>query len=336
CAFGSLVREGTSVRLSGEDCGRGTFSQRHSVLRDVNRGTLHVPLQHLPDSEGSYQVFDSLLSEFGVLGFEFGYSLQRSSALTIWEAQFGDFSNGAQVIIDQFISSSEEKWNQSSGLTMLLPHGYEGQGPEHSSSRLERFLQLCAEGNMRVVQPSTPSQYFHTLRRQMHEAKRKPLVVLTPKSLLRLPAARSAPSSFTADKFQEVIVDGAPGNHITKLLVASGRVLYDLLAEREKRSADDVLILRLEQLYPFPRAEIQSVLAQLPTSCDVRWIQDEPRNMGAWSYLRDRDGGFLGGGRRVRFIGRAWSASPASGSKAVHEAEQDHLIHRAFADDDGN
>ncbi|MDE0959763.1 MAG: multifunctional oxoglutarate decarboxylase/oxoglutarate dehydrogenase thiamine pyrophosphate-binding subunit/dihydrolipoyllysine-residue succinyltransferase subunit [Planctomycetota bacterium] len=333
CAFGSLVREGTSIRLSGEDCGRGTFSQRHSVLRDGNRGTLHVPLQHLPDSEGSYQVYDSLLSEFGVLGFEFGYSLQRPSTLTIWEAQFGDFCNGAQVIIDQFISSSEEKWNQSSGLTMLLPHGYEGQGPEHSSSRLERFLQLCAEGNMRVVQPSTPAQYFHILRRQVHEPKRKPLVVLTPKSLLRLPAARSTRANFTADKFQETIVDGVPGDGIRTLLIASGRVIYDLLVEREKRSANDVLILRLEQLYPFPRNDIQAVLADLPKSCDVRWIQDEPRNMGAWSFLRDRDGGFLGGGRRVRFIGRAWSASPASGSKAVHEAEQAHLIERAFADE---
>ncbi len=338
CAFGSLVREGFDVRLSGEDCGRGTFSQRHSVLRDSQSGALHCPLNHLPapppdNSAGHYSVVDSLLSEFGVLGFEYGYSVQRPDALTIWEAQFGDFSNGAQVIIDQYISSSEEKWGQASGLTMLLPHGYEGQGPEHSSARLERFLQLCAEGNMRVVQPSTPAQYFHTLRRQLHDPSRKPLVVLTPKSLLRLPAARSSQDRFTSGRFEPALIDGTPGPAIRKLLIASGRVIYDLLAEKEARGATDVMILRLEQIYPFPRAEIQGVLHGLSQDCDVRWVQDEPRNMGAWSFLRDRDGGFLGGGRRVRFIGRAWSASPASGSKSVHDVEQADLISRAFEDE---
>ena len=332
CAFGSLVREGCSIRLSGEDSGRGTFSQRHSALLDCDTGARHVPLDHLPGADGHFEVHDSLLSEFGVLGFEFGYSVQRPEALTIWEAQFGDFSNGAQVIIDQFISSAEEKWNQCSGLTMLLPHGYEGQGPEHSSARLERFLQLCAEGNLRVVQPSTPAQYFHVLRRQYHDPATKPLVVMNPKSLLRLPSARSETARFTGDRFQQVLVDGNEGPAIQKLLVGSGRVIYDLLEERKKRTADEVLILRMEQFYPFPRNAIQQVLERLPADCDVRWVQDEPRNMGAWSYLRDRDGGFLGGGRRVQFVGRAWSASPASGSRSVHEAEQKDLIERAFAD----
>ncbi len=333
CAFGSLIREGVPIRLSGEDSGRGTFSQRHSTIVDVESGRHFHPLSHLPEASGSFEVYNSLLSEFGVLGFEYGYSVQRPEALTVWEAQFGDFSNGAQIIIDQFIASAEEKWKQTSGLVLLLPHGYEGQGPEHSSARLERFLQLCAEGNMRVVQPSTPAQHFHTLRRQIHDSARKPLVSLTPKGLLRLPAARSESAEFTGGCFQEVIVDGTPGPDIRTVLIASGRVVYDLLEERKIRELKDVLILRLEQFYPFPRASLQKVLDLLPQECDVRWIQDEPRNMGAWSFLRDRDGGFLGGGRRVKFIGRAWSASPASGSKSVHDAEQASLIDRAFTDE---
>ncbi|OUU20397.1 MAG: 2-oxoglutarate dehydrogenase E1 component [Planctomycetia bacterium TMED53] len=331
CAFGSLVREGAPVRLSGEDSGRGTFSHRHAELMDVTTGARHVPLAHLVGAQAQFQVYNSLLSEFGVLGFDYGYSVQSPEALTLWEAQFGDFSNGAQVIIDQYISSAEEKWRQSSNLTMLLPHGYEGQGPEHSSARLERFLQLCAEGNLRVVQPSNAAQYFHALRRQVHESSKKPLIVLTPKGLLRLPAARSSTAEFTDRGFQEVLVDGQPGAHIRKVLIASGRVIYDLLQERAARQADDVLIVRLEQFYPFPRTALQSVMQLLPESCEVRWVQDEPRNMGAWSFLRDRDGGFLAGGRRVTFIGRAWSASPASGSKTLHDQEQADLIQRAFA-----
>lgn len=335
CAFGSLVREGSPVRLSGEDSGRGTFSHRHAELTDVATGMRHVPLAHITGSKAPFRVYNSLLSEFGVLGFDYGYSVEAPEALTLWEAQFGDFSNGAQVIIDQYISSAEEKWRQNSSLTMLLPHGYEGQGPEHSSARLERFLQLCAEGNLRVVQPSNAAQYFHTLRRQVHESVKKPLVVLTPKGLLRLPAARSSAPEFTDRGFQEVLIDGNPGQHIRKVLIASGRVIYDLLQERKSRNADDVLIVRLEQFYPFPRAALQSVMQLLSESCDVRWVQDEPRNMGAWSFLRDRDGGFLAGGRRVKFVGRAWSASPASGSKAVHDQEQADLMRRAFEDASG-
>jgi len=332
CAFGSLVREGVPVRLSGEDSGRGTFSHRHASLTDVSTGLRHVPLAHIAGAKAEFQVHNSLLSEFGVLGFDYGYSVECTEGLTIWEAQFGDFSNGAQVIIDQYISSAEEKWRQTSNLTMLLPHGYEGQGPEHSSARLERFLQLCAEGNLRVVQPSNAAQYFHTLRRQSHAEARKPIVVLTPKGLLRLPAARSTTAEFTDRGFQEVLIDGQPGPHIRKVLIASGRVIYDLLQERAARQAEDVLIVRLEQFYPFPRTALQSVMQNLPETCDVRWVQDEPRNMGAWSFLRDRDGGFLAGGRRVSFVGRAWSASPASGSKAVHDFEQRDLLDRAFAD----
>ena len=332
CAFGALVREGSPVRLSGEDSGRGTFSQRHAELTDVDTGLRHVPLAHITGAKAPFQVYNSLLSEFGVLGFDYGYSVQAPESLTLWEAQFGDFSNGAQVIIDQYISSAEEKWRQTSNLTLLLPHGYEGQGPEHSSARLERFLQLCAEGNLRVVQPSNAAQYFHTLRRQVHETVKKPLIVLTPKGLLRLPAARSTAPEFTDRGFQEVLVDGQPGAHIRKVLIASGRVIYDLLQERASREANDVLIVRLEQFYPFPRTALQAVMQSLPEDCDVRWVQDEPRNMGAWSFLRDRDGGFLAGGRRVTYIGRAWSASPASGSKSVHDREQEDLIRRAFAD----
>lgn len=328
-AYGSLIEDGFSVRLSGEDSARGTFSHRHAAVVDCVTGSRHIPLQGIASAEGDFQVYDSLLSEFAVLGFEYGYSVARPESLTVWEAQFGDFCNGAQVVIDQFISSAEEKWAQSSPLVMLLPHGFEGQGPEHSSARLERFLQLCAEGNMVVAQPSTPAQCFHLLRRQAVSGGKKPLVVLTPKSLLRLPDATSSIPQFTSGGFREVI-DEHLGPETRRLLISSGRVYFDLAAERSRGGHEDVGLLRLEQFYPFPHAELARSLGNLDSECEVFWVQDEPRNMGAWSFLRNRFSQPLGGGRRVTFVGRPWSASPASGSKGVHEAERSRLIGDAF------
>jgi 2-oxoglutarate dehydrogenase complex dehydrogenase (E1) component-like enzyme len=330
-AFGSLVTEGVPVRLSGEDSGRGTFSQRHAVVVDHTTGAEHMPLQHIAAGQAPFHVYDSLLSEFAVLGFEYGYSVTRPEALVLWEAQFGDFVNGGQVIIDQYISSAEEKWAQRSSLVLILPHGFEGQGPEHSSARFERFLQLCAEGNLRVCQPSTPAQYFHLLRRQAHDPVRKPLIVLTPKSLLRLPAAASAPGELTTGGFREVIDDPARGAVTRRLLLASGRVAYDLEAERRTRGRDDVAIVRLEQLYPLPRAALIDLIVETPDSAELVWVQDEPRNMGAWSFLRERLTPALGG-RELRYAGRPWSASPASGSKSVHEAEARALLDEAFSE----
>jgi len=330
-AFGSLVEAGVPVRLSGEDSGRGTFSQRHAVVVDHRTGAEWLPLQNLPEGRAPFHVFDSLLSEFGVLGFEYGYSVTRPDALVLWEAQFGDFVNGAQVIIDQYISSAEEKWGLRSPLVLLLPHGYEGQGPEHSSARFERFLQLCAEGNLRVCQPSTPAQYFHLLRRQALAPEKKPLVALTPKSLLRLPAAASAPEEFATGRFREVIDDPRRSRGTRRLLVASGRVIYDLLAAREERGRDDVAIVRLEQFYPFPRAELARIAGELPAGAEIAWVQDEPRNMGAWSFLLERFAPHLGG-RSLRYVGRPWSASPASGSKGVHDSENRALLDEAFGE----
>ncbi|HIN80783.1 MAG TPA: multifunctional oxoglutarate decarboxylase/oxoglutarate dehydrogenase thiamine pyrophosphate-binding subunit/dihydrolipoyllysine-residue succinyltransferase subunit [Planctomycetes bacterium] len=328
-AFGSLLEEGVSVRLSGEDSARGTFSHRHAVVVDSVDGNRHSPLETVAGHGASFNVHDSLLSEFAVLGFEYGYSVARPEDLTVWEAQFGDFSNGAQIVIDQFISSAEEKWGQVSPLVMLLPHGFEGQGPEHSSARLERFLQLCAEGNIVVAQPSTPAQCFHLLRRQVVSNMRKPLVVLSPKSLLRLPGATSTLDQFTSGGFKEVIADGL-GAKTRRLLISSGRVHYDLAEERDRGGHEGVGLLRFEQFYPFPHAELARSLSSLGEDCEIFWVQDEPKNMGAWSFLRNRFSPTLGGGRRVTFVGRPWSASPASGSKGVHEAERRKLIGEAF------
>ncbi len=327
-AFGSLVTSGIPVRLSGEDSGRGTFSQRHSIVVDHRTGDGYCPLKHLSEGQAPFHVFDSLLSEFAVLGFEYGYSVSNPSALVLWEAQFGDFVNGAQVIIDQYVSSAEEKWRQRSSVVMLLPHGYEGQGPEHSSARFERFLQLSAEGNLRVCQPSTPAQYFHLLRRQALSDEKKPLVVLTPKSLLRLPAAASAPDELTSGRFQEVIDDPTRGSATTRLIFASGRVYYDLVAEREARGSDDVSIVRLEQFYPFPRTALLEIVDALPDA-ELLWVQDEPRNMGAWCFLLERFVPWLGG-RELRFVGRSWSASTASGSKGAHDAEARVIFDESF------
>ncbi len=328
-AYGSLVTDGVPVRLAGEDCGRGTFSHRHAVVVNHTTAEEYVPLQNLTEDQAPFLVVDSLLSEFAALGFEYGYSVLCPEGLTLWEGQFGDFVNGAQVIIDQYISSAEEKWGQRSSLVMLLPHGYEGQGPEHSSARFERFLQLCAEGNMRVCQPSTPAQNFHMLRRQALTDSKKPLVVLTPKSLLRLPAASSSPEDFTSGRFQEVIDDPTRSDKTRRMIVTSGRVYFDLVHQREERGIDDVAIVRLEQFYPFPRNALLEIVKALPAGADIHWVQDEPRNMGGWSFLLERFVPWLEN-RTLRYVGRAWSASPASGSKGAHEAEAKAIFDEAF------
>jgi 2-oxoglutarate dehydrogenase E1 component len=332
-AFGSLVLEGTPVRLSGQDSGRGTFSQRHLEFSDAETGRLYIPLRHLSPAQARFDVFDSLLSEYAVMGFEFGYSVADPLTLVLWEAQFGDFANGAQILIDQFIVSAESKWGQPSGLVLLLPHGYEGQGPEHSSARMERFLQLCAENNMQVVNPTTPAQYFHLLRRQMyggHDRRgvRKPLVVFTPKRMLRHPKAVSAIGDLTADYFREVLPDPAapePGR-VKRVLICSGQIYYDLAAAREEKKADNITILRLEQIYPFPAAAIAEMLVKYPSSAEIVWVQEEPRNMGAWHFVQDQLRPMA-----VRYIGRVESASPATGSLKRHQQEQAEIIEAALA-----
>ncbi len=337
-AYGSLVLEGTPVRLSGQDSGRGTFSQRHLEYFDYETGEVYTPMQHLAPNQARFEVYDSSLSEYGVMGYEFGFSLGDPLTLTLWEAQFGDFANGAQIMIDQFISCCESKWGQPSGLVLLLPHGYEGQGPEHSSARIERFLQLCAEDNMQVANCTTPAQYFHLLRRQMYggadrRGLRKPLVIFTPKSLLRHVKAVSSMQDFTHGGFQPVMSDtsNAPLDRINKVLLCSGKVYYDLLAEREKRGATNVAILRLEQIYPWPAEDLENMLWRYPSTADVIWVQEEPRNMGPWMFVRDKLQPMLDATRRtLLYAGRPEAASPSAGSMKRHTQELNALIEDAF------
>jgi 2-oxoglutarate dehydrogenase E1 component len=338
-AFGSLVLEGTAVRLSGQDSGRGTFSQRHLEYFDYNTGEVYTPMMHLDPKQARFEVYDSSLSEYGVMGFEFGYSLGDPLTLTLWEAQFGDFGNGAQIMIDQFISSCDAKWGQPSGLVLLLPHGYEGQGPEHSSARIERFLQLCAENNMQVANVTTPAQYFHLLRRQMytgHDRRgvRKPLVIFTPKSLLRHPKVVSTMRDFTSGCFMPVLSDTAAiPDRVRKVIFCSGKIYYELLAERGKRGLENqVAILRLEQLYPFPVEEIENALWRYPSTAEIVWVQEEPRNMGAWLFMKDRMETILEASRRsLRYAGRPESASTAAGGAKRHAQEQAAVLEDAFA-----
>ena len=336
-AFGSLVLEGTPVRLSGQDCGRGTFSQRHVAYHDVETDRVYVPLQNLSPSQAPFEVYNSPLSEFAIVGFEFGYSVADPLALVLWEAQYGDFVNGAQTIIDQFISSAEVKWGQPSGLVMLLPHGQEGGGPEHSSARLERFLQLCAENNMQVAYPTTPAQYFHLLRRQMRGGSdrrglRKPLVVMTPKSLLRHPKVVATMDELASGVFHTVLDDArvADPSRVNRILACSGKIYYELLAAHEARGGD-FAIVRLEQIYPFPQAEFRAVLQRYPSAQHVVWVQEEPRNMGAWTFVRGHIQPMLGPNQGIGYAGRPRSASPAPGSPKVHQREQTQLIEAAFA-----
>ncbi|HEV7238787.1 MAG TPA: multifunctional oxoglutarate decarboxylase/oxoglutarate dehydrogenase thiamine pyrophosphate-binding subunit/dihydrolipoyllysine-residue succinyltransferase subunit [Thermoanaerobaculia bacterium] len=339
-AFGSLLVDGFRVRLSGQDVGRGTFSHRHAAVHDNVTGEGYVPLNALasdakpqetsePVAEVSLAVHDSLLSEYGVLGFEYGYSVADPGALVLWEAQFGDFMNGAQIIIDQFISSAEEKWGQHSGLVMLLPHGYEGQGPEHSSARLERFLTLCAEGNMQVLYPTTPAQYAHALRRQMRNNPRKPLIVISPKSLLRHPMAVSNVNELTDGRFEPVLLDVATSDEVKRVVITCGKVYYDLRQARDKANAK-VAILRLEQFYPFPQPMLADALKQYPGATEIVWVQEEPRNMGAWPFLHERLLPLLKDGQSLQYVGRPLAAAPATGSHHRHEDQQKALVDRAL------
>ena len=331
-AFGSLLLEGTPVRLSGQDCRRGTFSQRHAVFYDYETRERYIPLDNLDPAQAKFCVHNSFLSEFAVLGFDYGYSLSYPTMLTLWEAQFGDFSNGAQVIIDQFISSAESKWQTPSDLVMLLPHGYEGMGPEHSSARLERFLQLCAEKNLIVGNFTTPAQYFHALRRQKHREFRKPLVLMTPKSLLGRPEAVSQESDFLEGScFQEILPDtkvfANPGA-VSRIIFCSGKVYYDLMAHRQEKAIEDAAIIRIEQLYPFHREMIGAIISQFSNATQFVWCQEEPLNMGAWSYIFPRLERAVGG--KIRYAGRGTASSPAAGSKAMHYREQKALLTQAF------
>ena len=332
-AFGGLLTEGFPVRLSGQDCRRGTFSQRHAVFYDYETRERYVPLSNLSDDQEKFCVYNSLLSEAAVLGFDYGYTLGCSKMLIIWEAQFGDFANGAQVLIDQFISSAESKWQTPSSLVMLLPHGYEGMGPEHSSARLERFLQLCAEKNMIVGNFTTPAQYFHALRRQKHSPTRKPLIVMTPKSLLTNPRAVSQVEDFLDDtSFQEVLPDNygfeKPEN-VSRVIFCSGKVYYDILAYREENGIKNVAIVRIEQLYPFHIESLKQAISPYSSAKKFVWCQEEPLNMGAWSYIQPRLKKATG--RRARYAGRDRASSPSTGSKAVHKREQKMLCEEAFS-----
>ncbi|HEX8169801.1 MAG TPA: multifunctional oxoglutarate decarboxylase/oxoglutarate dehydrogenase thiamine pyrophosphate-binding subunit/dihydrolipoyllysine-residue succinyltransferase subunit [Thermoanaerobaculia bacterium] len=352
-AFGSLLVDGFRVRLSGQDVGRGTFSHRHAIIHDYVTGEGYVPLNALaretkspvadpvvvdnalsqetnePDAHVSFAVYDSLLSEYGVLGFEYGYSVADPGALVVWEAQFGDFFNVGQVIVDQFISSAEEKWGQHSGIVLSLPHGYEGQGPEHSSARLERFLTQCAEGNMQVIYPTTPAQYFHALRRQMKNNPRKPLVVMNPKSLLRHPLATSSVQDLLNGRFEPVLLDVATSPDVKRVILTSGKVYYDLKQARDKSSAN-VAILRLEQFYPFPQPMLAAALEQYPGATELVWVQEEPRNMGGWPFVHERLVNMLTNGLQLRYIGRPVAAAPATGSHHRHEEQQKALVDQAI------
>lgn len=338
-AFASLVANGYTVRITGQDSGRGTFVHRHAVLHDQNRerwddGT-YIPLQNVAENQANFTVIDSVLSEEAVLAFEYGYASAEPNTLTIWEAQFGDFVNGAQVVIDQFIASGEAKWGRHCGLTMMLPHGYEGQGPEHSSARLERFLQLCADNNMQVIQPTTGAQIFHVLRRQMLRPFRKPLVLLTPKSLLRNKAATSPLSELVEGHFKPVIgetQDHIKADKVKRVLVCSGKVYYDLINARTERERDDVAVIRIEQLYPFAHKSYQEELRKYPNATELVWVQDEPQNQGAWFYIQHHLVENMTANQKLSYAGRAASSSPAVGYLAKHNEQQKALIDQAFSD----
>ncbi len=331
-AYASLLDQGIEIRLTGQDTGRGTFFHRHAVFHDQKTGAVYIPLKHVKPGQPRFRVTDSLLSEEAVMGFEYGYSTTDPNCLVIWEAQFGDFANGAQVVIDQFISSGESKWGRVSGLTLFLPHGYEGQGPEHSSARLERFLQLCAENNMQVCVPSTPAQMFHMLRRQMLRSFRKPLIVMTPKSLLRHKLSVSAITDLAQGRFMNVIdeIDDLQAGQVRRVVFCSGRVYFDLLEARRADEAREVALVRIEQLYPFPTEEYAAVLRRYPNAVEVVWCQEEPQNQGAWYQIRHRLQEPLGARQELLYSGRAPSAAPATGIPQLHTAQQQGLVAAAL------
>ena len=326
-AYATLLDEGMPVRLSGQDSRRGTFNHRHSVLHDVNEDITFTPLTRVAPGERYFQVWDSLLSEFSVLGFDYGYSLEMPQGLTIWEAQFGDFANGAQVIVDQFIAAGESKWNRASGLVMLLPHGYEGQGAEHSSARIERYLQLCARENLLVANPTTPAQMFHLLRRQIKQPFRKPLIVFTPKSLLRHPVCVSSLDDLTSGSFRELLLDASSPAQVKRVLLCSGKIYYALLEESRKLGEETTAIIRVEQLYPFRTDLLDQLSAQLPPSASYTWVQEEPENMGPWPYLSPR---LAKCQPAIRYVGRPEDCCTAVGSHHLHADEQAAIVSSAF------
>ncbi len=338
-AFASLVASGYRIRLSGEDCGRGTFTHRHAVIHDQNREKwdtgVYIPLQNIDKDQAPFEVIDSILSEEAVLGFEYGYASTDPNSLVIWEAQFGDFVNGAQVVIDQFIASGEVKWGRVNGLTLMLPHGYEGQGPEHSSARLERFMQLAADNNMQVVQPTNASQIFHLLRRQMLRKLRKPLIILTPKSLLRHKDAAAPLIEFTQGRFETVLgdkeVSGSHANKVKRVVICSGKVYYDLVKARSEKKTQDVAVLRIEQLYPFPHKALAQELKKYPHTTEIVWCQDEPQNQGAWFFVQHCLLENMSTGQKLGYAGRPACASPAVGYSHLHQTQQKNLIEAAFA-----
>jgi 2-oxoglutarate dehydrogenase E1 component len=325
-AFASLLEEGIPIRLTGQDTERGTFSQRHLVLHDVETGEQYTPMQHLHGATASFEVYNSPLSEYACLGFEYGYSTAAPESFVLWEAQFGDFANGAQTVIDQFISSALAKWKETSRLTLLLPHGYEGNGPEHSSARLERFLQLTAQENMRIVNCTTAAQYFHVLRREALVAVARPLVLMTPKGLLRLKEASSSLRELTEGGFRAVLDDQrvTDKSRIRRLAFCSGKVYYDIVGHEERAGSEDVAVARIEQLYPFPVQAARELISSYPSLDEVVWAQEEPQNMGAWRPIRHRLEE-AAAGIPVRFVGRPWRASSAEGYPTAHLVEQDRI-----------
>jgi 2-oxoglutarate dehydrogenase E1 component len=331
-ALGSLLLEGTPIRMTGQDVERGTFSHRHAVLHDYNTGQRYIPLRNLSPNQPRFDVLNTMLSELAVLGFEWGYASADPRNLVIWEAQFGDFVNGAQPIIDQIIAAAESKWRYMNGLVMNLPHGYEGQGPEHSNAYVERFLSLCAEDNMQVAYVSTAAQYFHVLRRQIHRAFRKPLVLMMPKSLLRAEAAASRIEEFTDSGYQLVIDDPTSPDRarVRRLLLCAGKVFYTLAAARQKEHIDDVAIVRVEQLYPFPRKELQAILARYNHAHEIAWVQEEPQNRGAWSFMQQHLSSMLSETAVLNYHGREAAASPATGSFKMHQIEEQELVTHAL------
>jgi 2-oxoglutarate dehydrogenase E1 component len=330
-AIGSLVLEGTPVRLAGEDSRRGTFSQRHAALIDYENENDWIPLNTLPGASARFWVYDSLLSEYAALGYEYGYAHSNHEALVMWEAQFGDFINGAQTIIDQYVVAAEDKWGQMNSLVMLLPHGYEGQGPEHSSARIERFLQACAEDNIQVCNATTAAQYFHLLRRQVRRDVRKPLVLFTPKAPLRMKESRSPIDALTTGSFEEVLDDPAitDPQSVQRLVFCSGKIAWDAIAERDRRSAP-VAVIRIEQLYPFPSERLLEVLARYSNSRDLVWLQEEPENMGPWNFVEARTWRIKERGYDLRHVSRVESGSPATGTKAIHDQELSDLMEETF------
>jgi 2-oxoglutarate dehydrogenase E1 component len=332
-AYASLVNEGFAVRLSGQDTRRGTFFHRHATVHDFKTGARYTPLRHLDADKWRFVVNDTLLSEVGVLGFEYGYSTTDPDCLVIWEAQFGDFANGAQVLFDQFIAAGQAKWGRMCGLTVFLPHGYEGQGPEHSSARLERYLQLCAENNQQVCVPSTPAQMFHMLRRQMKRSLRLPLIVMTPKSLLRHPLSVSTLDDLTKGRFQPVIQEAGAiePKGVTRIVLCAGKVYFDLVQERDKQKLGNVAVVRLEQLYPFPREGYEQALAMYPNARDVVWCQEEPENQGAWYQVKHRLAAYLGAKHQLLFATRKGSATTAVGYLKVHQKEQAEVVAQALS-----